>query len=67
MLKSFYVIFYKKLPLAYVDSMDDAELYEVAMPDLISWEEVYERRAEDLNLPHAHDIPQRVWEVLKEN
>lgn len=63
----FYMLIYKGHPIAYTHTYVEAMCYVDAIPSsMLASEKIWAKKPEDLCLPHAHDVPARVWEVLSE-
>ena len=62
----FYMLVYKGRPIAYTHTYVEAMCYVNEMPVSMACEKIWAKTPEFLCLPHAHDVPARVWEVLTE-
>lgn len=62
----FYMLVYKGRPIAYTFTYVEAMCYVNDMPESMTCEKIWAKTPELLNLPHAHEVPERVWKVLAE-
>lgn len=60
----FYMLVYKCHPIAYACTYMEAMRYVDNIPLSMSCEKIYAKTPELLNLPHVHDVPERVWKIL---